>query len=475
MKVIPVILAGGVGERLWPLSRKAHPKQFLKIFSNYSMFQESILRVKNLDNFKMEDLIVVSNILHRFIVEEQLEEIDVRPRIILEPVGKNTAPSIISASLLANSEDILVVLPSDHFIEDETAFKTAINDAVDISNIDLIVTLSVKPTSPDIGYGYIKIGTNIPEKNGSLVDSFMEKPDLNTAINFIKSNDYLWNSGLYVFKNKIYQQEIQKLSPDLWSQVKESFDIAEESRGAVILDKERFDECKSISIDYALSERSDKIATVLLECGWNDLGTWERISKVSINSNNSNTFVGDVFHEDTKNCFVYGELKPITTLGIEDIVVIDTRDVLFVAQKSATLDIKKIIDKVRDIEVQERDLITFPRKVSRPWGNFDSLDSGDTHQVKKIIVFPGQVLSTQSHEHRAEHWVVVKGTAEVRRDDESHVLNEHEYIYLPLGCIHALKNIGKDNLELIEIQVGDYLGEDDIIRYDDIYGRSSSD
>ena len=459
-ELIPVILSGGSGTRLWPLSRESHPKQFLPLLGgDTSLLQSTWLRLRGLPG--AEAPLVVANEEHRFMVAEQLRQVGVTPAaLILEPVGRNTAPAIAVAALRAQAggaDPVLLVLPSDHVIADEAAFREAVLLALPAAQSGQLVTFGIVPNAPETGYGYIKAG---PGGHVRPVERFVEKPDLETAQGYVASGEYFWNSGMFAFLASRYLEELDKHNPRM-------VELARES-----LDKASFAACPADSIDYAVMEKTDRAAVVPIDVGWNDVGSWSALWSVVEQDGDGNAHRGDVIARDCRNTLAIATDKRLLALiGLTDVVAIDTDDALLVAHKDRVQDVKEIVAALKR---DKRTQATWHRKVYRPWGSYDGIDSGDRFQVKRIIVKPGAALSLQMHHHRAEHWIVVKGTARVTCGDKVFLLAENESTYIPLGSQHRLENPGRQPLELIEVQSGGYLGEDDIVRFEDVYGRNAS-
>ena len=469
--LFPVILSGGSGSRLWPLSRHNQPKQFLKLIGDNSLYQETIERVSRLPN--VEHTITVCSEDHRFMVGEQLAEIDVKNGdILLEPVARNTAAAIALAALQVASVDAngqLLVLPADHLIEKEQAFAGAVEKAQRLAQSGKLVAFGINPDCPETGYGYIKGGAALAE-DGSVIEQFVEKPDLPTAEQYVASGKYFWNSGMFLFTAQSYLDELVKLEPEIYAAAKDAFALAKRDLDFVRFDKAAFERSPDISIDYAVMEKTDNAAVVPVSCGWSDIGSWSSMWQASERDDDDNHHNGDVISLDTKRTLVRAsDRRMVAVIGCEDIVVIDTPDATLVARRDRVQDVKKIVDRLKKDGRQEH---LFHRKVYRPWGNYDSLDNGERFQVKRIVVKPGAALSLQKHHKRAEHWIVVSGVAEVTCDDKVFELRENESTYIPLGSVHRLKNNGTELVELIEVQSGSYLGEDDIVRLEDVYGRS---
>lgn len=474
--MIPVILSGGSGTRLWPLSRSSYPKQFLPITEDKTLFQLTLDRISNLNQslINFQNPIIVTNEAHRFIVAEQLRQQQMNAKILLEPVARNTAPAIAAAAELALSygeDPVLLVLAADHVIQDQDAFNKSVQVGLAAAEAGQLVTFGVVPTSPETGYGYIKArGISKLEQRieAYSVEKFVEKPDFTTAQGYIEEGSYLWNSGMFMFKASIYLEELQKYNPAILKNAKASILHSKNDLDFVRLNKEYFEQSPEDSIDYAVMEHTTKAVVVPLSAHWNDVGAWKSVWEVSNKDVDGNVLRGDTIAENTTNSLIHAEHRLVSVLGLEDIVVIETSDAVLVANKNKVQDIKKIVEKLKQSKRPEVDA---HRKMYRPWGSYDSIDNGSRYQVKCIVVNPGQKLSLQMHHHRAEHWIVVNGTAKVRKGNETVLLTENQSIYIPLGEIHALENPGKVPLELIEVQSGSYLGEDDIIRFEDVYGR----
>lgn len=465
---IPVIMAGGTGSRLWPLSRSAYPKQYLPLTSDNSMLQETVLRLKGSDHLAP---LVICNEDSRFMVAEQLRAINaLKCPVVLEPVGRNTAPAIALAALqaIAEGEDpLLLILAADHVIQDQKAFLAAISQAQTLAQKDAMVTFGIVPTHAETGYGYIKRGA--AHQDAFKVDSFVEKPDLSTATQYLNSGEYYWNSGMFMFKASRYLAELEKYQPEILAACKKAIGNTSSDLDFVRVDKAAFEACPDDSIDYAVMEKTESAVVVPLDAGWNDVGSWSALWEVNEKDENGNATKGDCITHDTKNCLIQSGERLVATVGVEDLVIVDTKDAVMVASKDNVQDVKKVVEKLK---AESRSEFVFHREVYRPWGKYDSIDNGDRYQVKHITVKPGAKLSVQMHHHRAEHWVVVSGTAKVTNGDKEMLLTENQSTYIPVGVIHALENPGKVDLELIEVQSGSYLGEDDIVRFEDRYGRA---
>lgn len=466
--ITPVIMAGGSGSRLWPLSRSLYPKQFLPLTGEKTMLQETLGRLENLD---VNAPLVICNEEHRFIVAEQLRAIDISGSIILEPVGRNTAPAIALAAQVTvdDNDPLLLILAADHVIQDEIAFTHAVEKAIPIAQAGKLVTFGIVPTQAHTGYGYIKRGDSISGSVGFDVHAFVEKPDATTAASYIDSGAYYWNSGMFLIKASRYLDELQKYRPDISNACEKALINTTHDNDFVRLDDEAFALCPDESIDYAVMENTEDAVVVPLDAGWNDIGAWSALWEVNDKDEQGNTVVGDTILHNTVNSLVHGGERLVTTVGLDNIVIVDTKDALLVAHKDSVQDVKKIVEQLK---AENRDEYKLHREVYRPWGKYDSIDNGERYQVKRITVNPGEKLSIQMHHHRAEHWIVVSGTAKVTNGDKTFLVTENESTYIPIGVVHALENPGKMPLEMIEVQSGSYLGEDDIVRFEDRYGRS---
>lgn len=464
--VQPVILSGGSGTRLWPLSREAYPKQFLPLAGELTMLQATWQRVAPIAS---RGPLVIANEEHRFVAAEQLQQVGAEPAaIILEPVGRNTAPAIAVAALEATrdgADALLLVLPSDHVITDEAAFRAAVQAASSAAEAGKLVTFGIVPTGPETGYGYIKAADG---QGVRAVERFVEKPDLDTATGYVASGQYYWNSGMFLFKASRYLQELERLQPAMLSACRTAWEGARCDADFTRLDKDAFTAVPSDSIDYAVMEKTADAVVVPLDAGWNDVGSWTALRDVSQQDGDGNAHQGDVIAIDCRNTYAYGQ-RLVAMVGLDDVIVVETDDAVLVGKADRMQEVKTVVAKLK---ADGRSEATWHRKVYRPWGAYDSIDNGERFQVKRITVKPGGTLSLQMHHHRAEHWIVVSGTAEVTRGDEVLLLSENQSTYIPLGVTHRLRNPGKLPLELIEVQSGSYLGEDDIVRFEDTYGRS---
>lgn len=467
--IIPVILAGGSGTRLWPLSRKLHPKQVLALRGDRTLVQETVLRLRGLDAAAP---VVICNDEHRFIVAEQLRDLGEHPAaLILEPVARNTAPAVAVAALyaLAQSPDAtLLMLPADHLITDSSAFHTAVVQAVDYAHDGHLVTFGIVPAAPETGYGYIMQGAAMPHGPGRKIQRFVEKPDTVTAEGYVRSGQYFWNSGMFVLRADAVLAELTRFAPEIVRGCRESLEKAVSDLDFLRLDHDAFAACPEDSIDYAVMERTDRGVVVPLSCGWSDLGSWDALWQAGEKDDDGNVTRGDVLLCDVRDSFLHAETRLLAAVGLENHIVVETSDAVLVSPRDRVQEVKKLVDRLK---AQNRVEAVSHKKVFRPWGHYESIGQGERYQVKRITVTPGHVLSLQKHFHRAEHWVVVRGTAVVTRDGEEILVRENESVYLPLGAVHRLANPGRIPLELIEVQVGGYLGEDDIVRFEDVYGR----
>ena len=473
-KILPVILCGGEGTRLWPLSRRSFPKQFLSInnLNNKSLLQNTHERLKGIKDLIQP--ILICNSKHRFIVAEQMREINVNPKsIILEPFGRNTAPAILLAalkSLETEKNPHLLILSSDHQIKNEKKFRNMIEIGKNFSSKDKLVTFGVVPTSPETGYGYIKSSKPFDLKNleGINISEFVEKPNITKAKEFIKDKSFTWNSGIFLFKAKTIINEIKNLNPEIFKACEKAFCNSTKDLDFERVDEKSFAVCPNISIDNAVMENTKKGVVIPLDAEWSDMGSWKSVWENSEKDEDGNFVKGRVLSEKTENCYLSSESKLLVSLGIKNLVIIDTDDVTLIADKNESENIKKV---VKDLQFKKIKEAVLHKRVYRPWGFYVSILEDSRFQVKIIHVKPGAKLSLQMHHHRSEHWVVVKGTAEVEIDNEITILSENESTYIPLGSKHRLINPGKIPLEIIEIQSGSYVGEDDIVRFEDLYGR----
>ena len=458
---IPVIMAGGSGSRLWPLSRSMFPKQFLVLNdkNNLTMLQSTIERI---DGMSTLEPIIITNEQHRFIVAEQLREYDIKSRIILEPAGRNTAPAIALAAFEAvkyGEDPILLILAADHVVLDKEAFQQSIKHALVQAELGYLVTFGIVPTSPETGYGYIHRGREI-DKNAYKVEQFVEKPSLEIADKYIASGDYYWNSGCFMFKASSYLNELKQFSPEI-------YDICEKATKKMLkdidfirVDENEFLKCPDDSVDYAVMEKTDKGIVVPMDAGWSDVGSWSALWDVSDKDQNQNSYRGDVIMKNTSNCYIYAPNKLVAAVGLDNIVIVDTKDAVLVADKSRVQEVKQVVEQLKGEgrrEYQEH------REVYRPWGRSDAIGRGPRYIVNRVTIKPGKSEELQVHYHRAEHWIVVSGTAKVTKDNEVRLITENQSIYIPVGVPHRVENPGKIQLELIEVQSGSYLENDDIV------------
>ncbi len=485
-------MSGGSGSRLWPQSRALHPKQFLPLVNKQTMLQNTVARLSGL--YAVGAPVVIANEDHRFLVAEQLRQMGRSAEaIILEPVGRNTAPAVALAALKAlnqadhKEEPVLLVLAADHVIQDEKAFHRAVEAALPATMAGKLVTFGIVPTHPETGYGYIKVGEQLIdncEEEGAAdkttepdpssitttysVAQFVEKPDLETAQGYLAAGDYYWNSGMFLFKAARYLEELKRFRPDILEACEKAMRVQNPDLDFIRLDEEAFRACPDDSIDYAVMEKTTDAVVVPLDAGWSDVGSWSSLADISEQDELGNSVQGDVLLQDTTNSYVRSEKKLIATVGVNDLVVVESDDAILVAHKDQVQDVKKVVESLK---AAGRPEVNLHRKVYRPWGAYDAIDMGERFQVKRIMVKPGARLSLQKHYHRAEHWIVVKGTALVEIDGKEVLLTENQSTYIPIGAVHRLENPGKFDLELIEVQSGGYLGEDDIERFEDTYGR----
>lgn len=465
-KIQPVILAGGTGSRLWPLSRELYPKQLLQLIDETSLLQTTVLRVCQLVEV-LPPLLVVGE-EHRFITRSQVDALALGNdyQILLEPVGRNTAPAICGAveycATETDEETILLVLPADHLILRKEDFQEAVRKAVALAAKGKIVTFGIEPKHPETGYGYIEQG------EGDAVRSFQEKPDLATAKSYLEKGNYFWNSGMFAFSIKTFRQEMERLAPEMLSCMREAVLLGHKDQRFFRLDEGAMSKCPSDSIDYALMEKTDRAAVVAADLSWSDIGSWHALWEVMAKDENGNVSQGDVIMEDTRNCLIRAEDTLVATVGLEDTLVVETSDAVLIAPLSRAQDVKKIVNRLKKTDRGEFKL---HRTVYRPWGSYTVLELQPRYQIKRITVSPGAKLSLQMHHHRHEHWVMVSGTARITNGEEVFLLHENQSTYIPAGVKHRLENPGVMEMEMIEVQNGSYLGEDDIVRFDDDYGR----
>ena len=468
--ILPIIMAGGTGSRLWPLSRERFPKQFQTLYGQTTMLQATVLRLQGLECLPP---LVICNEEHRFIVAEQLRQIgQLDHNIILEPTGKNTAPAIALAAIYAakyENNPALLVLAADHVVLNEEAFRAAVVQAQVPVKQDKLVTFGIVPQSPETGYGYIKYDPNAGDQSGFIVEQFVEKPDLATAKAYLENGNYLWNSGMFAFKAQNYLNELKNHRPDIYSACSNAMQNVDIDLDFIRINKESFFDCPAESIDYAVMEKTTNAVVIAMDVGWSDVGAWSSLWEVSDKDKDDNVITGDVLTVDSHHNYIFAETGLIATVGLDNTIVVQTKDAVLVASKDKSQEVKRIVNQLKAAKRQEHSV---HREVYRPWGKYDSIDSGHRYQVKCITVKPSERLSVQMHHHRAEHWIVVSGTAKVIVDGHEKLVTENESVYVPLGATHCLENPGKVDLEMIEVQVGSYLGEDDIVRFEDRYGRA---
>ena len=469
----PIILAGGSGMRLWPASRSMFPKQLLPLTGENTMLQETVLRLKGIDDLT-DDVLVICNEMQRFLVAEQLRDIGVGAKIVLEPEGRNTAPAAALAALMA-AEDaqgdsrLLLVLPADHVIRDVAVFHRAVATAKLAAQAGKLVAFGIVPTRAETGYGYFQIETD--GAPASPIKTFVEKPDLSTASAYLESGDYFWNSGMFMFNTESYVKALEEHAPEILVACRTSVENSTFDTVFIRPDKVAFLGCPSDSIDYAVMEKTRLAVMVPLDAGWSDVGSWAALHDMTKSGEHSNTLIGDVVIRDCSNSYISGESRLVAAVGLEDVVVVETKDSVLVTTKNRSQDVKYIVD---DLIQSDRDEAKLHRQVFRPWGSYDSIDADDGFQVKRLIVNPGAVLSLQKHARRAEHWTVVRGTARITLDDKVFDLNVNESTYVPIGAVHRIANPYDEPVHIIEVQCGDYLGEDDIVRLEDNYGREGT-
>jgi mannose-1-phosphate guanylyltransferase/mannose-6-phosphate isomerase len=469
--LIPVILSGGAGTRLWPLSREMYPKQLLALTSKHTMLQETALRLAGIPGAGAP--IIVCNEAHRFSVAEQIRALGFAPAaILLEPVGRNTAPAVALAALKARDLDaqaVLVVAPADHVIRDARAFQNAAETALGLAQSGKLVTFGIVAHAPETGYGYIRRGDG--EGPAYPVEQFTEKPPLDLARQFVESGDYYWNSGMFVFTAARYLEELEAFAPEMLAAVRAAYAAAKSDLDFVRIDKAAFERVAGESIDYAVMEKTQHAVVLPLDAGWSDVGSWSSLFDALPADEDGNVLQGDVLVHDTHDCYVHSTSRLVAAVGMDDHVIVETKDAILVAPKERVQDVKDLVAKLKKSGRSESAL---HREVFRPWGSYDSIDFGDRFQVKRLSVKPGGVLSLQMHHHRAEHWVVVEGTARITCDGKTFLLSENQSTYIPVGSTHRIENPGKVYLHIVEVQSGSYLGEDDIVRFEDNYGRQGT-
>ncbi|MFO1421542.1 MAG: mannose-1-phosphate guanylyltransferase/mannose-6-phosphate isomerase [Candidatus Competibacteraceae bacterium] len=472
--IVPVILSGGSGTRLWPLSREAYPKQFLPLVDQYTMLQNTVLRIAGLSEVAAP--LMVCNEEHRFMVAEQLRAVGIQPAaVMLEPAGRNTAPAVAVAALHAQREGAdptLLVLPADHVITDVEGFRAAVLEVAPHAGAGRLITFGIVPATPETGYGYIKAGAPLDESGVCAVERFVEKPDLATAQGYLNSGHYYWNSGMFMFRASAFLAELERFAPAMLAACQQALAAGRAERDFLWLDRAAFVACPKDSIDYAVMEKTERAVVMPLTVGWNDVGSWAALWDVGARDAEGNIQRGDVISVDTRDSYIDAGSRLVATVGVEHLVVVETADAVLVASKERVQEVKTVVSQ---LQASRRPEGRNHRKVYRPWGCYDSINLDARFQVKRIMVKPGACISSQMHHHRAEHWVVVSGTARVHRGDEVFLLTENQSTYIPVGVQHRLTNPGKIPLEIIEVQSGSYLGEDDIVRFEDVYGRGNGE
>lgn len=464
----PVLLCGGSGTRLWPMSRTHYPKQFLRLTGDHSLLQQTLERTRGLPG--LGRTLAVTNEAHRFLVAEQMQEVGESADILLEPSARNTAPAIAAAArwaMRSSGPQVLLILPSDHVVSDIAAFQQAVQAGLPHAMEGRFVTFGIRPDRAETGFGYIRRGSAVA--GGYQLDRFVEKPDPQTAQQYLESGEYYWNSGMFLFRADVFLEALERFAPDIAGPVQAAVEGARTDLDFVRLDAAAFEKCRSDSIDYAVMERVDNAVVVPLDAGWNDIGAWDALCQSTGCDALGNTWSGDVIGHDTNGCLIRAESRLVAAVGVNDLVIVETADAVLVAPKSRAQDVKLVVAHLKKSGRTETELHT---QVHRPWGSYEGVADGGRYQVKRLIVKPGRSLSLQKHHHRAEHWVVVRGTAKVTRGEEILLLSENQSTYIPLGTVHRLENPGKIDLEIIEVQSGSYLGEDDITRLEDTYGRT---
>jgi mannose-1-phosphate guanylyltransferase/mannose-6-phosphate isomerase len=469
--ILPVILSGGSGTRLWPASRSMYPKQLLPLVGDETMLQATAIRIRGLEG-AAESCLIVSNESHRFSVAEQMNAVEMRSQIILEPEGRNTAPAVALAALHALERDedaILLIMAADHVIKDVDAFQAAVQKGVIAAETGRLVTFGIVPTNPETGYGYVR--ANVGNGEPVPVEEFVEKPDAETAQKYLDDGNYYWNSGMFLFRASTYLRELESQAPDILAACRESMKGQSVDGDFIRPDAEAFKQCRSDSIDYAVMEKSINASMVPLDAGWSDVGSWSALQDICESDEKGNTLDGDALIHNCEGTYVQAESRLVAAVGLKDLIIVETKDSVLVADKWQSQDVKELVDRLK---LSGRAETKLHRQVFRPWGSYDSLENADNFQVKRLIIKPGAILSLQKHAHRSEHWVVVKGTARITKNDDEFDLNVNESTYISIGDVHRIANPYDEEVHIIEVQCGDYLGEDDIIRLEDNYGREGT-
>jgi len=471
--LIPVILSGGAGTRLWPVSREAHPKPFMRLPDGECLLQKTIKRSAQLDD--VTEIMTITNRDYYFQTRDEYTDLkidgDINYSYVLEPCARNTAPAIAMAAMALQEHDdaIMLVLAADHIIENQQAFSDAVNAAVELAEKDYLVTFGIQPDRPETGYGYIQKGEKLNSDSAFKVDAFVEKPDLAKAEVYVKSDDYLWNSGMFCFRPQVFLDALEQNAKDIFTAAQACWQQTESATQPMNLDADTFAKIPADSIDYAVMERASEVAVVACDIGWSDVGSWDSVSALTEADSEGNRVIGECMMIESKNCYVQSQSRLVTVLGVDDLVVIDTPDALLVAERSQSQQVKKVVEQLK---ASDHEAYRFHRTVHRPWGTYTILEEGPSFKIKRIVVKPGSTLSLQMHHHRSEHWIVVSGTAEVVNGEDTFLVYTNQSTYIPAGNKHRLTNPGITDLVMIEVQSGEYLGEDDIVRFDDKYGRS---
>ena len=474
--LVPVILSGGSGTRLWPVSRRAHPKPFMKLVDGESMAEKTFRRAMRIAG--ESPVLTVTSRDYYFYTRDLyagLESDQSLYPFLIEPMGRNTAPAIAMAALSVlarfGEDALMLVMPADHLIRDEESFGAAVSEARALAERGYLVTFGVHPTHPETGYGYIRKGAAIANSKGFDVAAFVEKPDLETAREYYESGDYDWNSGMFCFTARAFLDALERHAPEVAASTAACFEAVDPDSQMIEIPAESFALCPSISIDYAVMEKADNCAVVAGDFGWSDIGTWQAMASLYESDDAGNSILGKAVLVETRNCFVQAEQRLVAAVGVENLVIVDTGDAVLIADRKRSQDVKAVVDQLSDLE---HDAADFHKTVHRPWGSFAILEDEEDCKVKRLVVKPGQVLSLQKHRRRSEHWTMIRGTAKVRIDDSEFLLQPDETAYIPVGSLHRLENPGTEDVHLIEVQTGDYFGEDDIVRYEDIYGRTKT-